>query len=929
MNTRHSSMQRLRKVAVSGLLAALLLVGCGGEKPEAMLASAKQYLAKNDSKAATIQLKNALQQKPDLAEARFLLGKALLEAGDATGAEIELRKAQGYKYPADEVTPLLARSLLALGQADKVTGEMASAELSTAQAKADLQTSLAMAYLAQNKPEKADAAYAAAMAAQAGYPPALLGQARLKATHGDLPAAMVLVDAAIATSPELYEAWQLKGDLLSNQGDAAAAMLAYRKAMEVRPTYLPAHAAVIRQLLADGKIDEASQQLAVMKGIAPGQPQTIYLEALLAYQTKDFPAAREFILELLKRTPDNPLGLQLGGLVEYELKAFPQAENYLLKALPNTSELGIARRVLIASYLRSAQPDKALSVLTPVLDKIEKDSNMLALAGQVYTQNGDIEKGGEYFAKAAALDPQNAGKRTSLAMVNLAKGESEVALRDLEKVAAADPGNRADLALIAAHLQRREFDAALQAVAGLEKKQADDPLVHNLRGTALLGKRDLAGARASFEQALALSPTYYPAAANLANLDIVEKKPADARQRFETLLAKDPKNMQALLALAQLRAKEGGTTEEVAVLINRAVTANPSEPPPRLALIGLYLGKKDTKSALSAAQEAVAALPNEAAILDAAGRAQQAAGDYNQALATYGKLATLKPDLPLPYLRMAEVEVAAKDKEAALQSLHKALKVMPDSLDAQRGIIMLELDAGRVTEALAVARAVQKQRPKEAVGYVFEGDLHAAQRSWADAATAYRAGLKQSPAATEIAIKLYATLFVSGNVAEADSFAQTWLKDHPTDARFRLHLAESATVRKDYAAAAKLYRTLLEAQPDNAALLNNVAWVAGQLKDPKAIEYAEKANKLAPNQPAVMDTLGVLLVDQGDQARGLVLLKEAVALAPQQAMIRLNYAKALIKAGQKNEARSELDELAKLGDKFTAQAEVTALLTGL
>jgi predicted Zn-dependent protease len=60
-----------------------------------------------------------------------------------------------------------------------------------------------------------------------------------------------------------------------------------------------------------------------------------------------------------------------------------------------------------------------------------------------------------------------------------------------------------------------------------------------------------------------------------------------------------------------------------------------------------------------------------------------------------------------------------------------------------------------------------------------------------------------------------------------------------------------------------------------------------------------------------------------------VLLKEAVALAPQQAMIRLNYAKALIKAGQKNEARSELDELAKLGDKFTAQAEVTALLTGL
>jgi hypothetical protein len=57
-------------------------------------------------------------------------------------------------------------------------------------------------------------------------------------------------------------------------------------------------------------------------------------------------------------------------------------------------------------------------------------------------------------------------------MVNLAQGgDSDVALRDLEQVAASDTGNRADLALIAAHLQRREFDQALKSIAGLEKKQ--------------------------------------------------------------------------------------------------------------------------------------------------------------------------------------------------------------------------------------------------------------------------------------------------------------------------------------------------------------------------------------------------------------------------------------------------------------------------
>jgi len=68
---------------------------------------------------------------------------------------------------------------------------------------------------------------------------------------------------------------------------------------------------------------------------------------------------------------------------------------------------------------------------------------------------------------------------------------------------------------------------------------------------------------------------------------------------------------------------------------------------------------------------------------------------------------------------------------------------------------------------------------------------------------------------------------------------------------------------------------------------------------------------------------------QGDAGRGLVLLAKAADLAPQAGTIRLNLAKALIKAGKKTEAKQELEALAKLGDRFAEQAEVTALLKGL
>ena len=918
----------ISNTAILALLATIILVGCGGEKPDSMLTSAKDYMAKNDIKAAVIQLKNALQSNPNLAEARFLLGKALLESGNPMGAEVELRKAAELKHPADQVTPLLARAQLMLGQSKKIIDDLANVQLTSPESKADLQTTVGQAYLTMGKPEAALKAFEAALAAFPNYGPAMIGQARIKAANGDLPGALALLGSTLEKSPKLYDAWQLKGDIFNAQGDPKGSLEAYRKALEIKPDHLPAYFLLISRLIQDGNLEEAGKQLEAMKKVSSTAPQTSYLQAQLFYRLKNFKAAQQAIQQHLTITPESTLGLQLTGAIEYELKSYSMAENDLLKALQKTPELGMARRILIASYLRSGQPAKALSTLQPLLDKIDNDSNMLALAGEVFMQNGDADKADAYFSKAAALDPTNTGKRTSVALSHLVKGETETANRELEQIASVDKGIYADLVLIASLLKSRQFDQALKSIASLEKKQPENPLAQYLRGTALLGTGDVAAARKSFEQTLVVNPTYFPATASLANLDLADKKPEEARKRFEAVIAKDPKNVQALLALAELRAKTGGKPDEVADLINKAVMANPAEATPRLALIGLYLSAKEPKKALSAAQDALGVLPDRPEILDAAGRAQQAAEEFNQALATYGKLASLLPNSPQPYLRMAEIQVAAKNKEAAKQSLQKALSVKADSVEAQRGIMMLDLDAGRTSEALARARQVQKQRPTEAVGYLLEGDLHVLKKSWSEAANVYRTGIKQS-GATELAIKLHAALIAGGGSSEADKFADSWLKDHAKDLQFRFYLAEAATAHKDYATASKHYRVLVDAEPNNAAILNNLAWTSAQNKDPKAIEYAEKAYKMAPDQPALMDTLGVLLVEKGETVRGLDLLQKAVSLAPQSALIRLNFAKALVKTGKKDEAKKELDELAKLGEKFPAQAEIAKLRQSL
>jgi predicted Zn-dependent protease len=78
-----------------------------------------------------------------------------------------------------------------------------------------------------------------------------------------------------------------------------------------------------------------------------------------------------------------------------------------------------------------------------------------------------------------------------------------------------------------------------------------------------------------------------------------------------------------------------------------------------------------------------------------------------------------------------------------------------------------------------------------------------------------------------------------------------------------------------------------------------------------------------------MDTLGWLLVENGNLERGTQLLRNAVERAPAGDAIRLNLAKALLRSGNKAGARKELELLAKRGDAFGGQGEVKKLLQDL
>ena len=395
-------------IPAATLAVALLVSACGSDNPDALLASAQDYLSRNDAPAAIIQLKNVLKDRPDSAKARLLLGQALEVTGDIAGAETEFRKAQDLGAAPDEVIPQLAQALLLGRQYSKITTDYDGQQLASAPAQASLKTTVAIAWLRQGQEDKFRASIDEALKAKADHAPALIELARASAQRGDIEGALAGLDKIPRQSAGADEALKLRGDLLLyGKRDMDAAMAAYREALQVNPSYLEGQAAVVQLLLLQGKSDAAAETLQGLAKAAPGKPQTLYLQAMLAYAKNDLKVAQEHAQKLVSLTPENFRALELAGMTELRLGANVQAEALLAKALQLEAGLPMARRGLVTAYVRQGRLDKAMAALPVDVERNERDPGMMALAGQVYMLHGDVDRAQRYFAKASSLDPKD------------------------------------------------------------------------------------------------------------------------------------------------------------------------------------------------------------------------------------------------------------------------------------------------------------------------------------------------------------------------------------------------------------------------------------------------------------------------------------------------------------------------------------------
>lgn len=915
-----------RTLLISSLTLAVALGGCERIKsPEALYNDAQSLHKNGDNAAAIIQLKSALQNRPDFFGARYLLGVSYNEIGSYADAEKELRAALRLRADEPAVRAALGRALLGQAEFKKALEELSVPTDANAATRAELRALSGMAKLGAGDQTAAAQAFDEALQLVPNQVDALMGQARLAAIGGQFDQALKLADAALQAAPRNKEAGLLKAGLLRAARRPDDAVAAYKAVLSIDSKMLAAQLGLVSTLLEQRETAAARHQIDAAVKLIPNNALLRYMQGQVSLQEKNYGAARDAALDVLRVAPGYAPANLLLGMANLATGSVEQASNNLALVVDKEPRNELARQLLATAQLAQRNPTGALETLRPLLDAGTKNAGVLATAGEAYSQLGQYAKATDYLQRAVQSDPTDVTLRTGLGLAYLASGQPDQGIADLRAVAAAESTpSGADSVLISALVKQGRLDDAFAAIDDLARKDPRGPAPHYLRGLVYLRKNQKDAARNSFEQAVKADAGYLPAAIALANLDIQSKDTVSARKRFETVLSKDKDNLQALLAMAGFASQDKNEAEAIR-LLEHAGKAHAGALEPRAALVQIYLARGETQKALDVAQQFKRENPQSNRALELLGSTQVAAGQRQDAVTTYTQLAERMPDSPEAQYRLAQAQGLAGNVEGALKALNLSLGLRPDYLLAETALVSLYMQKGQFKAALDTAKLAQKHHPKLPAGLIMQGNVEMAQKHYNQAIKSYEAA-KSFGLTGDLVIRLHQAYLGAGQAKQADPMVSKWLKDNPDDQATRFYFAQTRMAQGDYAQAASLYETILKKEPSNALVLNNLAWVYHKSGDPRARATAEQAYKLSPSAPIVADTFGWMLVEQGDAARGAEILGKAYAGTKDQPELTFHYAAALIKSGNKAKGQPLLAELIKSGKSFPQLEEAKQLL---
>ncbi|MEE9319075.1 MAG: tetratricopeptide repeat protein [Granulosicoccus sp.] len=464
--------------------------------------------------------------------------------------------------------------------------------------------------------------------------------------------------------------------------------------------------------------------------------------------------------------------------------------------------------------------------------------------------------------------------------------------------------------------RRGYLDVAMAGYLRAAEK-TDDPRVAD-RATRLAAfARQWSAAEGAARRWLKLDPDVLEAHEILAQSLLKQNKTDEATAELKQLVniaGSKPAALQGIQSLLQHEAESA----DVIAIMQVLADSYPDEIEGQLGVARLALDMNKRKVALQAIESALAldsrngdALLINAQILSAMGQPEEGLGKLEAALTEdKGNIA-----LRLGYAQML---IASDRFEAASKELDSLAEQAGDNADVLLTISLLALDAKRTDAAERYLSSLLETGEHQNQAYYYLARIADQQQNFADAIPFYesvqpgdlyliaqmrgaellaltgeldqgRERLHQLASVVSDTTMLPALLTTesrmlleAGQLAEAVQVLTKGLENVPDNGE----LLYARALAADQAGNQKMLEDdlaqLIELEPDNASALNALGYHLAEedLRLDEAADYLERANKLQPEDPAIMDSLGWLRYRQGDFTSSIELLREAYALYP-------------------------------------------------
>ena len=883
--------------------------------------------ARGDLRAAQLEWRNTVREKPDSAGARAALAAISLELGDTELAEREARAALERGFDQAAATAMLLRAYLASGRFEELLRDFPMAEKPAAVG-AQVAAARAQALLALRRLDDARQAAAQAMQlAPAAAEPNMAASAVALAA-GDRVAAEAAIDAVLARDPNNADALLRKGSFQFERREPQAAAATFTRILDQAPGFVAARLRRAETYLQMGDDGRARADVEAALRNLPTSAPGIYMLGVLQVRARDWAAADSSFQKLGGAIGGFSDGYLVLATTKRGLGQAAQAEDAARRFVARQPGDPRGARLLATLELEGNRPDDAVATLSALAARGQADADTLDMLGRIHASMNRHREAAEALETAAALAPGNAGILGRLAAARLALGDTAGTTAAASQALQAGPGTPAARQMLAyAALFRGDAAAATSEFEKLSPQEQQSEAGRVLDGSLKLARMDLAAARAAFSGALQVNPHSSSARLGLARVASLQDAPAEAEQLLTEILRREPGHAEAAAQLAAAAAPGAPRAQAVLAEIVALQAAAPGEP--LLALTTATLLLRHGQAAQAIVLLDAEPLHNQADVrlLLARAEAHAAAGQWAEAERASREALAAAPDSTAAHRQLAALMARAGDTRGAETLLQQGLRAKPNDVMLQQALAGLVLQSQGLPAAMAVAERLSQQASARPASLNLPGDLLITAGKPEEAARAYAASAKIAPSSA-LTIREATAWRRAGKSADALRVLNAWLAKSPDDADALLLVGQLHIEGNRLTEAERALKSAAEHRPQDVVALNNLAWVIGQRGGREAQALAERAFFLAPN-PETADTLGWILARNGQADRAVPLLRRSVAArsADPAAAFRLAYA--LRAAGAKEEALAVLTPALAGAAAFPERAEATRLLAEL